>query len=148
MIQALAKKMLEKGIKPELEVFDHGMINYAHYLIRKGFIKPPYYFNFILGNIACAQANLLNLGFMVNELPDNSQWSAGGVGDSQLRINVMSIIAGGGVRVGLEDNIYFDEKKTRLAKNGELVTRIVDIAQTLGRMPYTCREARQVLGLD
>ena len=56
MIQALAKKMMENDIRPELEVFDLGMINYGKYLIRKGLIKPPYYFNLILGNIACAQA--------------------------------------------------------------------------------------------
>ena len=61
MIQGLAKKMMENNIRPELEVFDLGMINYAKYLIRKGFIKPPYYFNLILGNIACAQANMLSL---------------------------------------------------------------------------------------
>ena len=69
MIQALAQKMLERGIKPEMEVFDLGMINYARYLIHKDLIRPPYYFNLILGNIACAQSTLLNLGLMVNELP-------------------------------------------------------------------------------
>ncbi|MHC4758857.1 MAG: 3-keto-5-aminohexanoate cleavage protein, partial [Planctomycetota bacterium] len=76
MIKALAGKMLEKGIRPELEVFDLGMINYAKYLISKELIKPPYYFNLILGNIACAQPNMLSMGLMVRELPENSIWSA------------------------------------------------------------------------
>ena len=62
MIKALAQKMLDNNIRPELEAFDLGMINYAIYLISKGLIKPPYYFNLILGNIACAQANMLNFG--------------------------------------------------------------------------------------
>jgi 3-keto-5-aminohexanoate cleavage enzyme len=148
MIQALAKKMLDNGIKPELEAFDLGMINYAHYLIRKGLIEPPYYFNLILGNIACAQANLLSLGLMVKELPPNSIWSVGGIGDSQLKMNMMSIIAGGGVRVGLEDNIYFDSDRTQLASNSDLIKRIVHIAGVIGRTPYSSKEARELLGIN
>ncbi len=147
MIQALAKKMLENRIKPELEAFDLGMINYAHYLIKRAFIRPPFYFNLILGNIACAQANLLSLGLMIKELPENSVWSVGGVGNYQLQMNVMSLIAGGGVRVGLEDNIYLDPQRTRLATNRELIERIVGIAKVLGRVPYTCKEGREILGL-
>ena len=104
MIRALAQKMLDNNIRPELEAFDLGMINYAKYLITKGLVKPPYYFNLILGNIACAQANILSLGLMINELPSESIWSAGGIGNWQLKMNAMSIIEGGGVRVGLEDN--------------------------------------------
>ncbi len=95
MIQALAKKMIENNIRPELEVFDLGMINYAIYLMKKGLIRPPYYFNLILGNIACAQANMLNLGLMIRDLPDGSIWSAGGVGDFQLKVNTMAIAEGG-----------------------------------------------------
>lgn len=112
MIQALARKMLDRGIKPELEAFDLGMINYSHYLINKGLLKPPCYFNLILGNIACAQANMLNLGLMVKELPEGTIWSAGGVGNGQLMINSMSLAAGGGVRIGLEDNIWYDTERT------------------------------------
>jgi len=147
MIQALAKKMLDRGIKPELEAFDLGMINYAHYLIKKGLIKPPYYFNLILGNIACAQANLLSLGLMIKELPADSIWSVGGIGESQLRMNAIGIVDGGGVRVGLEDNIWFDNERTKLASNKELVARIVEIAKVMGRVPYSHREARTLLGL-
>lgn len=147
MIQDLARKMLEREIRPELEAFDMGMINYAKYLIRKGFINPPYYFNLILGNIACAQADLLHLGIMIRELPDGSIWSVGGVGNFQLKLNVMGIVSGGGVRVGLEDNIWYDAERTRLATNRDLVERIVSIAENLGYKPYTPNEARELLGL-
>jgi len=147
MIKALAKKMIDRGIRPELEVFDLGMVNYAKYLIRKGLLSPPYYFNIILGNIACAQADMLHLGLMINELPEESIWSVGGVGNPQLQMNLLSIISGGGVRVGLEDNIWFDEERTRLATNFDLVKRIVSIAEIIGKRPYTPAEARDLLQL-
>jgi 3-keto-5-aminohexanoate cleavage enzyme len=147
MIQDLARCMRERGIKPELEAFDLGMINYAKYLIQKGLLEPPYYFNLILGNIACAQADILHLGLMINELPEDSIWSVGAVGDSQLRMNSIAIAAGGGVRVGLEDNIWYDEERTKLATNRELVERVVYIARSMGREPLSPREARGLLKL-
>jgi uncharacterized protein (DUF849 family) len=147
MIQDLAKKMLENNIKAELEAFDLGMINYAKYLIHKNLLRPPYYFNLILGNIACAQANLLSLGLMIKELPEGAIWSAGGVGNFQLRMNAMALVAGGGIRVGLEDNIWYDEERTRLASNRELIERILTIGKALGRQPYTQKEARKLLGV-
>lgn len=147
MIQSLARKMQDRGIKPELEVFDLGMINYAKYLIRKGLIDPPYYFNLILGNIACAQATMLNLGLMIQELPDDSIWSAGGIGQSQLPMNIMGITSGGGARVGLEDNIWFDNERTQLATNRGLIERIVGIASALGCRPFQSAEARERLGV-
>ena len=147
MIQALADKMMKERIKPELEAFDLGMINYAKYLINKDLLKPPYYFNLILGNIACAQADMLHLGLMVRELPERSFWSVGGIGDSQLKMNVISIISGGGVRVGLEDNIWFDSDRSKLATNHSLVKRVVTIAKTMGFSPYSPHEAREILQL-
>ena len=139
--------MKDMGIRPELEVFDLGMINYAKYLIKKGLLTPPYYFNIILGNIACAQADMLHLALMIKELPKESIWSVGGVGNPQLRMNLLSIASGGGVRVGLEDNIWFDEERKNLASNFSLVKRIVSIADTLGKRPYSPREARELLQL-
>jgi len=147
MIQDLARKMLEHGIKPELEAFDLGMINYAKYLHKKGLIKPPFYFNLILGNIACAQASILNLGLMINELPPNSIWSAGGVGDTQLKMNVNAMINGGGVRVGLEDNIYLTSRRDQLATNADLLRRVKEIARALDIEIATSREVRRVIGL-
>lgn len=147
MIQDLASKMLDRGIRPELEAFDLGMINYAKYLIRKGLIEPPYYFNLIVGNIACAQADILHLGLMIRELPENSVWSVGAVGDSQLNMNIQGILAGGGVRVGLEDNIWFDADRTALATNHGLIERVVHMAEVLGYTPYPPTEARELLKL-
>ncbi|MHA2099183.1 MAG: 3-keto-5-aminohexanoate cleavage protein [Candidatus Kariarchaeaceae archaeon] len=145
MIMDLARAMLERNILPELEAFDLGMINYAHYLITKKLIKPPYYFNLIMGNIACAQANLLSLGLMVKELPADSIWSAGGVGNAQLKSTAMSLVEGGGVRVGLEDNIWYDSERTQLATNRSLVERTLEIAKALGREPYSMKEIRDLL---
>ena len=85
--------------------FDAGMINYAKYLGKKSLLQPPYYFNLFLGNIACAQADLLHAGVMVRDLPEGSYWSLAGIGDAQFPVNSMAIAAGGGVRFGLEDNI-------------------------------------------
>jgi uncharacterized protein (DUF849 family) len=147
VIQALAARMAERGIRPELEVFDLGMINYARYLIKKNVIRAPYYFNLILGNIASAQANLLSLGLLINELPQGSVFSAGGIGSSQLRMNVFGILAGGGVRVGLEDNLWLDEERRTLATNLELVRRVASTARQLGYQPYDVEEARALLGL-
>ena len=144
MIKGLARKMLDRGIKPELEVFDHGMVNYAQYLIDKGLLTPPYYFNLILGNIACAQANMLNLGLMIKELPPDSFWSVGGIGRFQLSMNVAAITFGGGVRIGLEDNIWFDEERTQLATNRKLVERVLLIAETLESRPYSARELKEI----
>jgi 3-keto-5-aminohexanoate cleavage enzyme len=148
MIQNLVQKMTARGIRPELEAFDLGMINYAKYLIQKGLLKPPYYFNLIVGNIACAQATLLHLGLMINELPEGSLWSVGGVGDFQFAANSLALAAGGGVRVGLEDTIWFDAERTRLATNLELVERIVNVGKALGRHPYTPKELRMRLNLS
>ena len=147
MIKKLSAKMQKNGIKPELEVFDLGMINYAKYLIHKEFIKPPFYFNIILGNVSGAQADLLNLGFMVNELPPKSIWSAGGIGNTQLKANMLSLLSGGGVRVGLEDNIWYDNHRSRLASNMDLLRRIIEFTKVIGREPFTPAETRKLLGL-
>jgi uncharacterized protein (DUF849 family) len=147
MIKQLALKMQQNNIKPELEVFDLGMINYAKYLIQKKIVKPPHYFNIILGNVSGAQADLLNLGFMVNELPPNSIWSAGGIGNAQLKANMLSLLSGGGVRIGLEDNIWYDTDRSRLASNMDLLKRIIEFTKVIGREPFTPAETRKLLGL-
>lgn len=128
MIQSLARIMLERGIKPELEVFDIGMVNYANYLIKKKLLEPPYYVNIITGNIACAQADLLQIGAIIKELPASSLFSLGGIGHAQLTANAVAIAMGYGVRVGLEDNLWFDEARTTLATNQALLRRLKDLA--------------------
>ena len=147
MIQDLARKMLDNGIRPELEAFDLGMINYAYYLIKHCLIEPPFYFNIILGNIASAQADPLALGCMLKELPECSIWSVGGIGPSQLRMNLMGLAVGGGVRVGLEDNLWFDNERETLTTNRMLIERIVHIGKALDCEPYSPVEARRLLGV-
>jgi len=129
MIQGLAEAMKQRFVKPELEAFDAGMINYAHYLIKRGLLLPPHYFNLILGNIACAQADLLHAGVMIRDLPPDSLWSIGAIGHFQLTMNAVAVAIGGGVRIGLEDNIWYDRQRTRLAKNIDLLKRIHCIAE-------------------
>jgi len=147
MIQQLAKEMLSRGILPELEVFDAGMVNYAKYLERKGLLKAPHYFNLLFGNIACAQADLMHAGLIVRDLPADSFWTFAGIGDSQLQMNSLAIASGGGVRVGLEDNIWFDSKRTTLAKNSDLITRVHQLAEIHQRELMTSREMRKRLQL-
>ncbi len=148
MIKALATEMMKRGILAELEAFDSGMINYAKYLESKGLLEPPHYFNFLLGNIACAQADILHLGVMINDLPANSYWSVGGIGDSQLMMNSVSIAYGGGVRVGLEDNIWFDKKRKKLATNADLLRRIHTLIEANGRKFMSPGKLREMLNLE
>lgn len=148
VIMGLARKMKDNDILPELEVFDVGMINYARYLERKGLLEPPFYFGLIIGNIACAQADLLHCGVMLHDLPPDSVWSMGGVGDCQLMVNSLAISIGGGVRVGLEDNIYYDSRRTILAENKDLIKRIHTIAEANGRQIMKSMELRDILGLE
>lgn len=147
MIRALAERMKEREIKPELEVFDAGMVNYARYLIRKGILTPPYFFNLILGNIACAQADLLHAGVMINDLPEDSVAVLGGIGNSQLPINTLAVAMGYGVRLGLEDNIWMDEERTVLASNADYLRRIRSISDAVGRELCTSAELRSLLDL-
>jgi 3-keto-5-aminohexanoate cleavage enzyme len=111
-------------------------------------LNPPYYFNLLFGNIACAQADILHAGMMIRELPDNSVWSLAGIGDHQLMMNSVSIAIGGGVRVGLEDNIWYSSERTRLARNNDLLKRIHILAEANGRQIMTSEEFRKIMGLE
>jgi uncharacterized protein (DUF849 family) len=148
MIQGLASRMLERGIKPELEVFDLGMVNYAHYLHRKGLIAPPFYFNLLFGNIATAQADLGSIAQMIAELPEDSVYALAGIGNRQGMCNHLAVVTGAHVRTGLEDNIYYDAGRRTLATNEMLVRRVVDVADAIGRPLATPAEVRRMLGLQ
>ena len=141
-VQSLAKRMLEKGIKPEFEIFDSGMVNYLHYLISKRLVKPPYVVNFILGGLASAQADALELGNLVSRLPGRTLWMAGGIGKAQLPAIGLALSNGGGIRVGIEDNIWWDTARTRLATNFDLVQRAIQIGELMGKSPMTPKEFR------
>lgn len=146
-IQRLAVLMQEKGIKPELEVFDSGMINVAKYLEHHHIIRGKKYFNILLGNLNTASATLGELAHLYAALPEDSVWAAAGLGSFQLPMNMAAVIAGGHVRVGIEDNIYYDAHRTALAANEQLVTRIVKLAGEIGREIATPSVARTMLDL-
>lgn len=148
MIQGLAKAMQERGVLPELEVFDLGMINYARYLESKGLLQPPHYFNLLLGNIAGAQGDLLSAGLMVRDLPGRSVWSLGGIGDTQFSANMLALAIGGGVRVGLEDNIWYDRGRRTLARNRDLLGRVHRMAEAMERQIMPPEEFRRLMGLE
>jgi uncharacterized protein (DUF849 family) len=139
--------MNEKNIRPELEVFETGMINYAAYMMRKDYFSKPLYFNFILGNLGSMPARTQDICHMVNSVPPGSCWGAGAAGRFQLTTNVSAILMGGHVRTGLEDNIYYDYDKTQLATNEDLVKRLVRIANEVGRPIASPQETREILGL-
>lgn len=147
-IHALARRMHERGVLPELEAFDTGMVNYAAYLVRKGLLRPPHYANLLLGNVAGAQADLLHAGLMVRDLPPDTFWSFAGLGEAQLPMNAAAIALGGGVRVGLEDNIWYDADRTRLATNADLLRRIHELAGVHGRPVMTPARLRELLRLQ
>jgi uncharacterized protein (DUF849 family) len=146
-IMRLAEIMRERGIKPELEVFDLGMVNVAHMLIDKGLIQAPYYFNILLGNPGTAQATLLHLSAIVGSLPPDSVWSLGGIGRFQTQANALGVVMGHGVRVGLEDNLWLDDARTQLADNLQLVQRVAAQAAALGRPLASASQTRNLLGL-
>lgn len=147
MIVRLAERMAERGIVPELEVFDFGMLDYAHYLMGRGILKPPFVFNLLLGSLGTLAATPLNLALLVERLPAGSFWCAAGIGRFQYPINVLGTAMGGNVRTGLEDNLFMDDEKRDPASNERLVQRIAAVAQAMGRSIATPQQARQMLGL-
>jgi 3-keto-5-aminohexanoate cleavage enzyme len=140
-----AKIMQEKGIKPELEVFDKGMIDTALKVAdRKGLLNHPMHWDFVLG--VQMTATVRDLVYMATSIPAGSTWTATGIGKTAWDIAAATIAMGGHVRVGFEDNLYLS--KGVLAKsNGEMVAKAVEIAKLLGRPIATPAEAREILGL-
>lgn len=147
MIEMLAKEMLNKNIKPEIEIFDLGMVNYMKYLINKDLLKPPYYVNIIVGNIASMQLDLLHIGQVLKDLPDEYYVSIGGVGNYQFSANSLAISQGLGVRVGLEDNYWYDQNRTIKATNEMLLNRIHNVIKSNQCEIMTSQELREKLSL-
>ena len=147
MIIDFVERMNERNIKPEIEVFDKGMIDMAKRLGRKGYIKYPMHFDFGMGVNGGISGEPRDLEFMVGSIPEGSTWTVAGVGRNQFPMAVMGIIMGGHVRVGFEDNVYL-EKGVPAASNGELVAKVVRLAKELGREIATPDEARRILGLS
>lgn len=147
-IHALATEMRERGIRPELEVFDLGMADYARYLVDRGQVLLPAYANILLGSLGTACASKANLDTIVAALPRDTTWAAAGIGRFQFEVNSLAIGMGGHVRVGLEDNLWMDPlTKTDPASNVRLIERVVSVARAHGRGIATPAEARRMIGL-
>lgn len=148
MIRQLAVAMQQRGIKPELEVFDLGMADYAQYLLRKGLLETPCYANILLGSLGTLSATAYNLCLVVRALPEGTVWSATGIGRYQFHINSLAVTMGGHVRVGLEDALHSDWNTKELATNAGLIDRTVRLARAAGREIATGAQTRQMLGLN
>lgn len=147
MIQQLCSIMRERGILPELEVFDLGMLNYGFYLQRKGLLPKDCYVNLMLGSLGTIPGRVQDLAHLAQEIPRNWHWAGAGIGRYQLAVNTAAIVMGGHVRVGLEDNPYYDYARRTDASNAELVKRLVRLAGELGRPISTCLQTRKQLRL-
>ena len=147
MIQKLAYKMLENEIKPEIEIFSIGMLRFTQYLIKKELLKPPYYINVLVGNIATMQDDLLDIGVVKANLPEESYFSIAGLGKCQKDMNILGMAVADGVRTGVEDYIWMDSRKNELATNYKLVKRIKDVADIMDIETMTSDELRDILGL-
>ncbi|MCL2397331.1 MAG: 3-keto-5-aminohexanoate cleavage protein [Defluviitaleaceae bacterium] len=146
-IKEFGTRMIELGVKPEVEVFDKGMIDTAIRLERQGFIKAPMHFNFVMGVTGGIAASVRDFAYMVDSIPAGSTYTATGIGRHEFTMAALAIIAGGHVRVGFEDNVYLS--RGVLAKsNGELVEKVVRLAGEFGRQIATPAEARVILGLN
>ena len=122
VILKLIEQMEIWGVIPELECFDTGMVNMANHLISKSILKPPYYFNVILGNIYNSQSDILSVANIKHQIPENSITTLGGIGVQQLRSNIYGLVDFDGIRVGLEDNLMF--RKGERATNSQLIKRV------------------------
>jgi 3-keto-5-aminohexanoate cleavage enzyme len=145
-IKYFGERMIEKGIKPELEVFDKSMIDMALRLHKKGFIKSPMHFDFVMGVNGGISGELRDFVFLRGSIPADATYTIAGIGRYEFPLAVAAIVDGGHVRVGFEDNVYLS--KGVLAKsNGELVEKVVRLAKEFGREIAQPNEARQILGL-
>lgn len=139
-----ARIMQEKGMKPELECFDKGMLDIAMKAYRKGLLDDPLHFDFVLG--VQMAATVRDLSFCVDSLPPGATWTGCAIGKDEFKIAAASIAMGGHVRVGFEDNLYI-EKGVLAKSNGELVDKAVQIAKLLGREIAIPDEAREILSI-
>ncbi|MBN1101973.1 MAG: 3-keto-5-aminohexanoate cleavage protein [Deltaproteobacteria bacterium] len=144
------KYLLDKGIKPEVEIYNNSDMDDLEYLIEKGVLSKPYYVSFVLGmhrvNNQASRYSPKHLMHLVDLLPQGSIFSVLGIGNTEFEATTLSILLGGNVRVGFEDNIYIE--KGKLAKsNAESVAKIVRIARELGREIASPQETRELLNI-
>jgi len=148
-LERLGTLMQEKGVKPEIEAFDPGMIYNAAYLLKKGFIKAPLHFQFcmdVAGGIGASTKNLVFMKETMDALAPGSTWSAFGVSAGAMEILYATVAMGGHVRVGMEDNMYYT-KGVLAESNMQFVSRARRVIEEFGCEAATPDEARQILGL-
>jgi 3-keto-5-aminohexanoate cleavage enzyme len=146
MAREFARTCQTYRVKPEIEIFESGMIQNALSLLASGLLQEPLHFNFVLGVPGAMPATAKNLLFLLDLIPPTSTWTVSGIGRHQLAMNTLGIILGGHARTGFEDNIYY--RKGVLAEgNAPLVERLVSLAHNLDRPVATPSEARKILSL-
>ncbi len=134
------------GVKPELEIFDAGMIGNINYYIKKGFLKPPCHVQFVLGVPGGMPGNAESVAYLLPKIPEGSTWSITGIGKDHVPCMLLGLAEGcNGLRVGLEDNIFFS--KGVLATNAQLVARAAELGKLAGREIANAAEAREILGV-
>lgn len=147
-MRAFGKRMIERGIKPEYECFEMGHLDTILTMARKGEVPgAPMQFNFVLGVPGCTPATPDNLAWLVKNIPAGSTWTATGIGRHAFTMAAVAIVMGGNVRVGFEDNLNL-AKGVPAKSNGELVAKVVRLANELGRPVADSTEARRILGLN
>jgi uncharacterized protein (DUF849 family) len=145
-LEKLGTECTRLEIKPEIEIFDAGMIGNVEYYLKKGFLKLPLHYQFVLDVPGGMPGNLESLAYLLPKLPPGSTWSITGIGKAHVPMMLAGLSAGcDGLRVGLEDNIFME--KGVHATNAQLVERAVRYGQMVGREIATAEEARQILGL-
>jgi uncharacterized protein (DUF849 family) len=145
-LEKLGKTMMENNVKPEIEVFDAGMVYNAQYYMKKGVINGPGHYQFVLGAAGGSAATVENLVYLKSLIPQDATWSALGIGAGHLPILYAAIALGGHVRVGMEDNVMY--AKNRLAKsNAEFVERAARLIKEANKTVATPDEARDILKL-
>lgn len=135
-----------RGIKPDIAIFEVGMIANALTLAERGWLDPPYVFGFVLGQTGSMPASPRNLLFLSESIPPGSAWGVVGHGGHDLRMSALALNMGGHVRAGFEDNPYYRPGE-RATSNAQLIERLVRLAREVGREPATPTEVRQLLGL-
>ncbi|MDR1641189.1 MAG: 3-keto-5-aminohexanoate cleavage protein [Clostridiales bacterium] len=149
-LQELGDLYIEKGIVPELEIFDTGMLGVVNYFLKKGHLKPPGHYQFCLGVLGAMPATVENLMYLIGHVPSGATWSAFGIGAAHMPVMYAALAMGGHIRVGLEDNVVYSRAENGqkvLATNNMLVERAVSAVKAFGNQPATPAEARKLLGI-
>jgi len=143
-MRSLSEALRRLEIVPEFEIYEGGHIDNLKKLIKEKVVSPPFHCQFVLGVGGALSGELSSLQFLIQQLPQDSTWAVAGIGRYELPLAVHSIVLGGHVRVGLEDNIYYS-KGVPAKSNAQLVERIVRIAKEVDRPIATIAEAKKIL---